>query len=138
MAFFTVWLRRENKRDRKQEGNFSLWTHFFILPIWKENEEEKVLKNALYTNTLNLSFIFFLSSLFLGRCPFSFLFQGNHVASYHFFFLFFFMGINIASLFFSNFFFLLIFQGLGMIVYFIFNGCDFFWNMFFIFIKNFG
>ena len=43
---------------------FSLDSPFFILPIWDENEEGKVLKNALYTNTLNLSlfFSFFLLS----------------------------------------------------------------------------
>ena len=98
---------------------------FFILPIWEENEEGKVLKDALYTNTLSLSCIFFLSSLFPRQqcCPFFFFlattlpvtlpfffffFLGNHVASCHFFFFFFsfflFLGINIASFFFLIFF----------------------------------
>ena len=42
--------------------NFPSKLTFFILLIWEENEEGKVLKNALYTDTLNLSCIF-VSSL---------------------------------------------------------------------------
>ena len=104
-------LVEERKQERQKIGGkiFPLGSSFFILPIWEENEQEKVLKDGLYTNTLNLSCIFFLSSLFPGQqhCPF-FFFPN-------------FLGLGRDSFFF-----------------FFFTGCDFFWNMFFIFIKNFG
>ena len=122
---------RKQKRQRIGGKFFTPDSPFFILPIWEENEEKKVLKDALYTNTLNLSCIFFLSSLFCRqqRCPtffffFSFwattlpvmlppffffsLFLGSHVARCHFFF---FLGINIAYFFF--FFYFFYFLGLG-------------------------
>ena len=122
---------------------------FFILPIWEENEEGKVLKDTLYTNTLSLSciFSFLLSSLgsnvalffFFGNnvtsniALFFFFFLGNHVASCHFFFFFFFfLGINIASFFFLIFF-SFDFLGLGHDSLFLFLlDVIFFWNMFFI------
>ena len=100
-------LVEERKQERQKIGGkiFPLGTPFFILPIWEENEEGKVLKDALYTNTLNLNCIFFsffslhwaatlplfLPSFFFWATmvpvmsPF-FFFLGNHVSSCHFFF----------------------------------------------------
>ena len=99
-------LVEERKQERQKIGGeiFPLGTLFFILPIWKENEERKVLKDTLYTNTLNLSCIFFsffslhwaatlplFLPFFFGATmvpvmsPF-FFFLGNHVSSCHFFF----------------------------------------------------
>ena len=125
-------LVEERKQERQKIGGkiFPLGAPFFILPIWKENEERKVLKDALYTNTLNLSCIFFsffslhwavTLPLFL---PFFFFFWGNNGANNValFFFLgqscfqlslFFFLGINIASFYFFLFFFSFDFLGLG-------------------------
>ena len=129
---------RKQKRQRIRGKFFTPDPPFFILPIWEENEERKVLKDALYTNTLNLSCVFFLSSLFRRqqRCPtFFFLFLGNSVASnvapLFFSFLFFWVItlLVVTSFFswaltlpiFSSFFIIFfIFQGLDVIVYFYF------------------
>ena len=44
MAFSTFWFRRENKRDIKWGKKINPpGPHFFILPIWEENGEEKML-----------------------------------------------------------------------------------------------
>jgi len=32
IAFFTVWFRRKNKRDKKWGGKFSPRTHIFLSP----------------------------------------------------------------------------------------------------------
>ena len=115
MAFFIVWLRRENKRNRKYGRKFSLWAHlFFILQIWENNKEENVLKDALYTNTLNLSCIFSFFLLSSLGSKVALLFFGQSCCQLS---LFFFLGINIAS-FFCIFF------------IFIFTGCDFFGTCF--------
>ena len=54
MSFFTVWLRKENRRYRKQgEKVFPPKPTFFILPNWEQNGEGKVVWNAFYTNTLS-------------------------------------------------------------------------------------
>ena len=54
-------LIEERKQERQKQGGGILLPDppFFILSIWEENEEGKVLKDALYTNTLNLNCIFF-------------------------------------------------------------------------------
>ena len=53
MLFSTVWLGKENKKDRKPGRKFSLLSpHFFILPNWEEKLERKVLSQHFYTNTL--------------------------------------------------------------------------------------
>ena len=54
MLFSTIWLRKENRRDRKQRRKFSLGPTFFILPNWEENKEGKVMRNAFYTNNPTL------------------------------------------------------------------------------------
>ena len=120
-------LVEERKQERQKIGGkfFPLGPPFFILPIWEENKEGKVLKNALYTSTLNLSCISFslLSSLdsnvaplfaffffFLVVAPFFFLFLflGNHVVSCHFFF-----SWALTLPIFSSFFLFFYFLGLG-------------------------
>ena len=60
MLFSTVWLGKENEKDRKPGRKFSLLSlHFFILPNWEEKLERKVLSQHFYTNTLShlLSFM---------------------------------------------------------------------------------
>ena len=49
-------LVEKRKQERQKIGwkIFPLDPPFFIFPIYEENGEEKVLKDALYTNTLNL------------------------------------------------------------------------------------
>ena len=51
-------LVQERKQERQKIGRkiFPTGSHFFILPIWEENGEEKVLNDIFYTNTLT-SFI---------------------------------------------------------------------------------
>ena len=42
MTFSTVWLRRENKRDRKQGGKFSLQAHLFLSSqFWRKMGRKK-------------------------------------------------------------------------------------------------
>ena len=64
-------LVEERKQERQKIGRkiFPPGPPFFILPIWEENEEEKVLKDILYTNTHNIAFFFF----FWAMLPFFFL-----------------------------------------------------------------
>ena len=64
-------LVEERKQERQKRGRkiFPPGPPFFILPIWEEYEEEKVLKDILYTNTLNIAFFFF----FWAMLPFFFL-----------------------------------------------------------------
>ena len=72
---------RKQERQKIRKKIFPPGPFFFILLIWEENEKKKVLKVALCTYTLNLSCIFFLSSLFPGQqCPPP-PFLGNDVAS---------------------------------------------------------
>ena len=49
-------LVEERKYERQKIGKkvFPPDPTFFILPNWEENEEEKVMRNAFYTNTLTL------------------------------------------------------------------------------------
>ena len=54
MLFYTIWLRKENRRKKKWKKVFPPRPTFFILSNWEENEERKVMKNAFYTNTLTL------------------------------------------------------------------------------------
>ena len=102
------YLVEERKQERQKIGGkiFPLVPHFFILPIWEENEEGKMLKDVLYTNTLNLSCIFFflLSSLGSNVAPlFAFFFGGNNGASNVALFYFYFWAIMfpIVTFFFS-------------------------------------
>ena len=50
------YLVEEKKQERQKIGEkfFPLWPIFFILPNLEENEEGKVMKNAIYTNTPTL------------------------------------------------------------------------------------
>ena len=45
---------RKQERQKIERKIFLLDPNFFILPIWKEIGEEKVLNYVLYTNTLTL------------------------------------------------------------------------------------
>ena len=45
---------RKQERHKIREKVFFPGLTFFILPNWEENEEEKVMRNAFYTNTLTL------------------------------------------------------------------------------------
>ena len=49
-------LVQERKQERRKMGRkiFPTGSHFFILSIWEENGEEKVLNDIFYTNTLTL------------------------------------------------------------------------------------
>ena len=95
-------LVEERKQERQKIGGkiFSLGPPFFILPIWEENDEEKVLKDELYTNTLNLSCIFFsffsLPWVPMWLPPPPSFFLGINIAS---FFSFYFLGLGRDSLF---------------------------------------
>ena len=103
------YLVEERKQERQKIGGeiFPLIPHFFILPIWEENEEGKMLKDVLYTNTHNLSCIFFFLLFSLGSNvtaypppPPSPFFLGNNVASnvapFFAFFFFLFLGNQVA------------------------------------------
>ena len=50
------YLVQEKKQERQKIGRktFPMGSHFFILPIWEENGEKKVLNDIFYTNTLTL------------------------------------------------------------------------------------
>ena len=109
---------------------FSSWTTKIFYPKngekieWEGSFQVAFFFQAL-TLPLFLLFFSFLSFLF-------FLFLGNHIASCHFFIPFFLRHLH--CLFFFYFYFL----GIGCDFFFFFTGCDFFWNMFFIFISNLG
>ena len=45
---------RKQERQKIKRKIFPSDPPFFILPVWEENGERKVLKDTLYTNTLNL------------------------------------------------------------------------------------
>ena len=45
---------RKQERQKIKRQIFPSDPPFFILPVWEENGERKVLKDTLYTNTLNL------------------------------------------------------------------------------------
>ena len=79
-------LVEERKQERQKIGRkiFPPGPPFFILPIWEENEEEKVLKDILYTNTLNIAFFFF----FLGNAAFFFPSSFDFLGMGIFFFVF--------------------------------------------------
>ena len=49
-------LVQERKQERQKRGRKIIppGPHFFILPIWEENGEEKMLNDVIYTNTLIL------------------------------------------------------------------------------------
>ena len=118
IAFFTVWLRRENKRDRKQGGNFPSGPIFFYPPNLGGKRGGKSAKRCTLYKYPQFKLHFFLSSLFprqkrwpppffffffLGNnvasnvAPF-FFFLSNHIASCHFFFSFDFLGLGLNSL----------------------------------------
>ena len=79
-------LVEERKQERQKIGRkiFPPGPPFFILPIWEENEEEKVLKDILYTNTLNIAFFFF----FWGNAAFFFSSSFDFLGMGIFFFVF--------------------------------------------------
>ena len=79
-------LVEERKQERQKIGRklFPPGPPFFILPIWEENEEEKVLKDILYTNTLNIAFFFF----FWATLPFFFSSSFDFLGMGIFFFVF--------------------------------------------------
>ena len=54
---FHCLVEERNQERQKQGGGGILLLDppFFILTIWEENDKGKVLKDALYTNTLNLN-----------------------------------------------------------------------------------
>ena len=54
--FLLFGSREKTRKTENGEKNFPSSPHFFILPIWEENEKERVLNDVLYTNTLT-SFI---------------------------------------------------------------------------------
>ena len=89
MLFSTVWLKKENRRE-----SFPSRPTFFILPIWKENGERKVLRNVFYTNTLSPTphFIHDLMTCFglfyfWQHCLFFFFFWFSRLPFFFFFFL---------------------------------------------------
>ena len=48
------WEKKKKKGEIENRGeSFPSGPTFFILPIWEENEEKNVLRNAFYTNTLS-------------------------------------------------------------------------------------
>ena len=102
------------KMGRKLSGDEDFRLHFFFPSI------------NIASNVAHFFALFFFSFFFLF-----FLFLGNHIASCHFFIPFFLRHLH--CLFFFSFDFLGIRRD-----FFFFTGCDFFWNMFFIFISNLG
>ena len=89
MLFSTIWLKKENRRE-----SFPSRPTFFILPIWKENGERKVLRNVFYTNTLSPTphFIHDLMTCFglfyfWQHCLFFFFFWFSRLSFFFFFFL---------------------------------------------------
>ena len=89
MLFSTIWLKKENRRE-----SFPSRPTFFILPIWKENGERKVLRNVFYTNTLSPTphFIHDLMTCFglfyfWQHCLFFFLFFFSRVPFFFFLFI---------------------------------------------------
>ena len=54
--FYCLVQERKQERQKMERKIFPLDPNFFILPIWEEIGEEKVLNDVLYTNTLT-SFI---------------------------------------------------------------------------------
>ena len=54
MSFLLFGWEKKKKWETKNKGeSFPSGLTFFIIPIWEENEEKKVFKNAFYTNTLS-------------------------------------------------------------------------------------
>ena len=119
IAFFTVWLRRENKRDRKQGGNFPSGPIFFYPPNLGGKRGGKSAKRCTLYKYPQFKLHFFLSSLFprQKRWPPPFFFFFFFWATTLLVMLppfFFFQAITLPVV---TFFFLLIFQGLGLIVF---------------------
>ena len=83
-------LVEEKKKTENKGESFPSGPTFFILAIWDENGERKVLRNAFYTNTLSLTLHFihdlmtFASSQQLALAYFIV----SNVASFFFFFSF--------------------------------------------------
>ena len=49
--FYYLVQERKQERQKMRRKIFPPGSHFFILPIYEENREEKVLNDILYTNT---------------------------------------------------------------------------------------
>ena len=56
--FHCLVQERKQERQKMERKIFPSDLHFFILSIWEENGEEKVLNDVLYTNSLTLFILF--------------------------------------------------------------------------------
>ena len=67
--FHSLVQERKQERQKIRRKIFPLGPPFFILPIWEENGEKKMLNDVLYTNILTL----FIShtSHFFNECKFA-------------------------------------------------------------------
>ena len=88
----------ENRVENRRESFLSRLT-FFILPIWKENKERKVLRNAFYTKCTLFTTWWLLPLLSNIALAYVFFFFGN-VASFLFLFSFFFFWFSRLPFFF--------------------------------------
>ena len=81
MTFSTVWFRRENKRDRKWGGKFSLQAHFFLSSQFERKMGRKKCRMMYFTQIPSLYSSHIPLTLFIlfNECKFKieFLLQSN-------------------------------------------------------------
>ena len=61
--FYCLFQERKQERQKIGRKIILIGPYFFILPIWEENGEKKVLNDLFYTNIL---------TLFISPTPFTF------------------------------------------------------------------